>query len=96
MNGKDYGIYAMEEHFDKRMLENNKMRAGLIIKPHLDSFKVYKKKLLENEDSVLDDQSISMQLKYLDSAWQSFLSGKIEITVFNCLLYTSPSPRDRG
>jgi len=78
LNGKDHGIYAMEEHFDKRMLENNKMRAGLIIKPHLDSFKVYKKKLLENEDSVFDDQSISMQLKYLDSAWQSFLSGKIE------------------
>jgi len=78
VNGKNYGIYAMEEHFDKRMLENNKMRAGLIIKPHLDSFKIYKKKLLENENSVLDDQSISMQLKYLNSAWQSFLAEKIE------------------
>ena len=48
LNGKDHGIYAMEEHFDKRMLENNKMRAGLIIKPHLDSFKVYKRKLKLN------------------------------------------------
>ncbi len=32
LNGKDLGIYALEEHFDKRLLENNKMREGPIIR----------------------------------------------------------------
>ena len=32
VNGKDKGIYAVEEHFDKRLLENNERREGPIIK----------------------------------------------------------------
>ena len=33
MNGKNLGIYALEEFFDKRLIENNKLREGVIVKP---------------------------------------------------------------
>jgi len=32
LNGKNKGIYAMEEHFEKRLVENNNRREGPIIK----------------------------------------------------------------
>ncbi|MBN1804555.1 MAG: CotH kinase family protein [Sedimentisphaerales bacterium] len=32
LNGKNLGIYALEEHFDKRLIENNRLREGPIIK----------------------------------------------------------------
>ncbi len=32
LNGKSLGVYAMEEHFEKRLLENNKRREGLIVR----------------------------------------------------------------
>ena len=32
INGEDLGIYAIEEHFDTQLLENNKRRDGLIIR----------------------------------------------------------------
>jgi len=32
INGKNKGIYALEEHFDKHLIEDNKMRESIIIK----------------------------------------------------------------
>lgn len=32
LNGKDLGVYALEEHFEKRLIEHNKFREGPIIK----------------------------------------------------------------
>ena len=32
VNGKDLGLYAMEEHFDKRLIEHNKRRDGPIVR----------------------------------------------------------------
>tara|TARA_B100002003_G_scaffold73257_1_gene68273 strand:+ start:1171 stop:3843 length:2673 start_codon:yes stop_codon:yes gene_type:complete len=32
LNGEDLGIYALEEHFDKRLIEYNKSREGPIVK----------------------------------------------------------------
>ncbi|MBF0382431.1 MAG: CotH kinase family protein [Magnetococcales bacterium] len=32
LNGKDLGIYALEEHFEKRLLEHNQRREGAIVK----------------------------------------------------------------
>ena len=32
VNGKDLGIYALEEHFEKRLLEHSKYREGVILK----------------------------------------------------------------
>lgn len=33
LNGKKLGIYALEEFFDKRLIENNQRREGIIFKP---------------------------------------------------------------
>jgi hypothetical protein len=32
LNGKDLGVYALEEHFEKRVIESNKFREGPILK----------------------------------------------------------------
>jgi len=32
LNGKDLGVYALEEHFEKRLIESNKFREGPILK----------------------------------------------------------------
>ena len=32
VNGEDFGIYAMEEHFEKKLLENNKREEGIIVR----------------------------------------------------------------
>ncbi len=32
VNGKDLGLYALEEHFEKRLIENNRRREGPIIR----------------------------------------------------------------
>ena len=32
INGKDYGVYALEEHFDKRLIEHNRRREGPIVR----------------------------------------------------------------
>ena len=32
INGKNKGIFALEEHFDKQLIENNKCREGIILK----------------------------------------------------------------
>jgi hypothetical protein len=32
VNGKDWGIYALEEHFEKRLIENNELREGPIVR----------------------------------------------------------------
>ena len=35
LNGKYLGIYALEEHFNKRLIENNNKREGIIVKPDM-------------------------------------------------------------
>ena len=32
INGEDKGVFAIEEHFDKRLIENNRRREGVILK----------------------------------------------------------------
>lgn len=32
LNGKDMGIYALEEHFEKRLIEHNRLREGPIVR----------------------------------------------------------------
>lgn len=38
VNGKDMGIYALEEHFDRRLVEHNERRAGPIVRFNEDTF----------------------------------------------------------
>lgn len=49
-NGKDLGLYAIEEHFDKRLIENNKRKDGPIIKFSENMFWHYK-----NNDNKSDE-----------------------------------------
>ena len=71
LNGKDYGIYAFEEHLDKRTLESNSLRDGIIIKATPDSFKLFKEK------KVRTNEIFSSQLNYLQRKWDMFLKGEI-------------------
>jgi hypothetical protein len=71
LNGKDYGVYAFEEHLDKRTLENSRLREGIIIKATPGSFKVFKR------DDMLSNEIFAKQLQYLENNWQSFLIGEI-------------------
>lgn len=72
LNGKDYGIYAFEEHLDKRTLESNALREGIIIKATPGSFKVFK------EENMLSNELFSRQLQHLKLEWGLFLEGKTQ------------------
>ena len=81
VNGKDHGLYYLEERFDKRLIENNKLREGIIFKLyrqkgiHLDKYdqelKIYgQKKVLESEE-------LSEQLAKLKQLTHAFLNEDI-------------------
>ena len=38
VNNVNYGVYALEEHFDKRLVENNNLREGPIFKLDTDMY----------------------------------------------------------
>ncbi|MBT3538555.1 hypothetical protein HOF40_02650 [Candidatus Parcubacteria bacterium] len=38
INGKNAGVYALEEHFEKRLIENNKYKEGPIVRFDTDSY----------------------------------------------------------
>jgi len=71
INGKAIGIYAIEEHFDKRLIENNKLKEGIIIKPLSDGFFIYNKNRIEM------NPILKLQLPVLKTLWESFMSGEI-------------------
>jgi hypothetical protein len=45
LNGKDLGIYALEEHFEKRLIEHNRLREGPIVRFNEDL--LWEEKLLQ-------------------------------------------------
>ncbi len=71
-NGKNLGIYALEERFDKRLLERNERREGIIFKidgGERQTINIYKQKKI-NENPVLAEQA-----NYLETIWASFWAG---------------------
>ena len=59
LNGKDLGIYTIEEHFDKYLIENNRMREGIIIALSENSFwnesiRKYKEPIFAIQDSYMN------------------------------------------
>ena len=50
LNGEDLGIYAVEEHFEKRLIENNNKKAGPIIRFNEDLY--WESILSSNRDGV--------------------------------------------
>jgi len=78
LNGKNYGIYAFEEHLDKITLESNSLREGIIIKATPNSFKVFK------EERMISNELFFKQLTYLKNQWNLFLRGDIQTkSLFN-------------
>ncbi|MCK5613277.1 CotH kinase family protein, partial [Candidatus Pacearchaeota archaeon] len=71
INGKYIGVYAIEEHFKKHLVEHNRLREGILFKPGLDDISVY------DEEKVLADPVLKPQLLLLRSLWKSFLVGDI-------------------
>ncbi|HHS95559.1 MAG TPA: hypothetical protein ENJ45_03135, partial [Phaeodactylibacter sp.] len=51
INGTDHGLFYLEERFDKRLIEHNKLREGIIFKLN-NGFKAYKeKRILKTENA---------------------------------------------
>ena len=72
INGKNTGIYYLEERFDKLLIENNKFREGIIFKVVGTNLEVYNEKKIRSNPETLD------KLYELNKLWYSFLSGNVK------------------
>jgi hypothetical protein len=71
INGKDGGLYYLEERFDKRLIENNQLSEGIMFKLTDNGLDVYGlKKIIKNEE-------LSSQLIKLKRMIHGFLTGEI-------------------
>ena len=84
LNGKCLGIYALEEHFSKELIENNRHREGPIIKFSEDVFweqawggRLSKLQLLDNGEVFLQNTSEIMPFGY-----NKILSNPIQYSYF--------------
>ncbi|MEN8008207.1 MAG: CotH kinase family protein [Candidatus Krumholzibacteriota bacterium] len=71
INGKHVGLYCLEEHYDKRLVESNRFREGLLFKPGLQEVDVY------NRKKILADPVKNKQHVLLSNMWQAFLVGEL-------------------
>ena len=90
LNGDDLGVYAIEEHFGKELLENRKAREGIIFSAKVGylndrqesigffSTTLYPIKIF-NEKEVSKDPNMRNQIRILKSALQSLKNNEIEI-----------------
>ena len=72
LNGKNIGLYYLEERYDKRLIENNSKRAGIIFRINDEDLSVY------GMLKVLESEELNSQYILLKKLWISFLSDKIE------------------
>lgn len=72
INGQDNGLYYLEERFDKRLIEHNQFREGIIFKLEDTELKIY------GLNKIAESEEFSSQLIFLKSLIQSFLAGEIE------------------
>ncbi len=73
INGDDNGIYYIEERFDKRLLENNQFKEGIIFKHRYNELKIYGLK------NILENKQLSAQLINLKKLLHGFQTGDIEV-----------------
>jgi len=73
LNGKDLGVYALEEHFEKRVIEHNQFREGPIVK--------------YNEELLWNDRATHFQLGELGpTGLQSENSSNVDAFKMNRLM----------
>ena len=77
LNGKNLGIYAIEEHFNKELLENNQSREGLIFQeknsPRIKTIKIF------NEKKYIEDNAKKNQILLLRSMMEALRKDEVEI-----------------
>ena len=71
INGKNKGIYYLEESFDKRLIENNKYREGIIFKPLVPELHIYEKK------KVLSTPALKSSFILLDKLFDDFMNADL-------------------
>ncbi len=72
VNGKNMGVYYLEERYDKLLVENNKFREGIL-------FKIDRNELIiHNEKKIHQSKDLSEQLANLRSLWDSFINYEIK------------------
>jgi hypothetical protein len=80
LNGNDLGVYAIEEHFNKELLENRKAREGIIFKEiRMDNEIFIKPIKIFNEKKISKDPISLNRIRLLKSALQSVKNNEIEI-----------------
>ena len=84
LNGDDLGVYAIEEHFNKELLENRKAREGIIFSLQSDQIKIF------NEKKISKDTNKRNQVRLLKSALQSVKNNEIDIArIFDLYKFAS-------
>lgn len=73
INGKDNGIYYLEERYDKRLIENNQFREGIIFQFNEVDFDIE----LYGEKTIMGNPEMAEQLAKLKTLWYLFLNDKI-------------------
>lgn len=73
LNGDDLGVYAIEEHFNKELLENRKAREGIIFSLKLGKINIF------NEKKISKVSNKRNQVRLLKSTLQGIRNKEIEI-----------------
>ena len=75
INGKNQGLYYLEERFDKHLIENNRLREGII-------FKLEKEVIPYKEAKLMLDPHGQSQLLLLRKMWKDVLDGHLRPEYF--------------
>ena len=70
LNGEAKGVYILEEHFDKRLIENNRQRDGLILRPNY-PLSIY------SEKKLLLDPSRKKTVYLVKNLFKAYEQGKL-------------------
>ena len=73
LNGENLGVYAIEEHFNKELLENRRSREGIIFSAKPNQIKIF------NEKKISKDINKKNQIRFLQSSLQSVKDNELEI-----------------
>jgi len=77
LNGKNLGIYALEEFFDKRLIENNQLREGIIVKPGINPENIKGAWFVYQEKRVLSDSLLKNSYDHLTNLVKLFEEQKL-------------------
>ena len=70
LNGEDKGVYVLEELFDKNLIENNRHREGLVVRP-------FNPIEIQREDKLLKDPSTKNSVYLIKKLFKSFREGML-------------------